>query len=95
MKSFRERNPVAIGVLGTLLLAVVAAVVFFAKDIPLLGAGTTYRAEFSEAAGLRPDDEVRVAGIKVGEVQDVSLAEDRVLVRFQVSDVWIGDRTTA
>lgn len=95
MKSFRERNPVAIGVIGTLLLAAVAAVVFFAKDIPLLGGGITYRAEFSEAAGLRPDDEVRVAGIKIGEVTRVELAEDRVLVSFRVKDAWIGDQTTA
>ena len=95
MRSFRERNPVAIGVLGTVLLAAVAAVVFFAKDIPLLGGGTSYQAEFSEAAGLRPDDEVRVAGIKVGEVTKIGLAEDRVLVGFRVHGAWIGDQTTA
>jgi phospholipid/cholesterol/gamma-HCH transport system substrate-binding protein len=94
MRSFRERSPVAIGLIGTALLAAIAAVVFYAKDIPFLGGGTTYQAEFSEAAGLR-DDEVRVAGIKVGEVTDVELAEDRVLVSFRVSDAWIGDRTTA
>jgi phospholipid/cholesterol/gamma-HCH transport system substrate-binding protein len=95
MKSFRERNPVGIGLIGTLLLAAVAAVVFFSEDLPIIGGGTTYQAEFSEAAGLRPDDEVRVAGIKVGEVTGVELAEDRVLVSFRVSDTWIGDRTTA
>jgi phospholipid/cholesterol/gamma-HCH transport system substrate-binding protein len=94
MTSFTERNPVRIGVLGTVLLALIAAVIFYAKDLPFFN-GTTYRAEFTEAAGLRADDEVRVAGIKVGEVKDVALAEDRVLVRFRVSDVWIGNHTTA
>jgi len=94
MRAFTERNPVRIGLIGTVVLALVATVIFFAKDLPLFN-GTAYRAEFSEAAGLRSGDEVRVAGIKVGEVKDVSLAEDRVLVRFRVSDVWIGDRTTA
>jgi phospholipid/cholesterol/gamma-HCH transport system substrate-binding protein len=92
MRSFRERSPVAIGLIGTLVLVAIAAVVFFAKDIV---GGTVYQAEFSEAAGIRPDDEVRVAGIKVGEVTDVELAEDRVLVSFRVSDAWIGDQTTA
>ena len=95
MTSFKERNPVVLGVVGTLVLAAVAALVFFYEDLPLIGGGTTYRAEFSEAAGLRPDDEVRVAGIKVGEVTDVDLADDRVLVAFRVQDAWIGDTTTA
>lgn len=95
MRSFRERNPVAIGLIGTLLLAAITAVVFFSEDLPIIGGGTTYSAEFSEAAGLRPDDEVRVAGIKVGKVTDVELTEDRVLVSFRVSDTWIGDRTRA
>ena len=38
---------------------------------------------------------MRVAGIKVGEVTDVELDVDRVLVTFRVEDAWIGDRTTA
>lgn len=95
MKSFRERNPVVIGVVGTLVLAAITAGVFFYRDLPVIGGGTTYRAEFSEAAGLRPDDEVRVAGIKVGEVTDVELVVDKVVVSFRVEDAWIGDATTA
>jgi len=95
MRSFRERNPAVLGVVGTLVLAGIAALVFFYADIPVLGGTTTYQAEFTEAAGLRPDDEVRVAGIKVGEVTDVELVEDRVLVSFRVGDAWIGDTTTA
>jgi len=95
MKSFRERNPVPIGVIGTVVLLAVAALVYFWQDLPVLSGGTTYEAEFTEAAGLRPDDEVRVAGIKVGEVTDVELDVDRVLVTFRVEDAWLGDRTTA
>ncbi|MCT2586071.1 MCE family protein [Actinophytocola gossypii] len=99
MKSFRERNPVPIGVIGTIVLALVTAGVYFYQDLPLIGGGTTYQAEFSEAAGIRPDDEVRVAGIKVGEVTDVELEQDgasgRVVVSFRVEDAWVGDATTA
>ncbi|MPZ84532.1 MAG: MCE family protein [Actinophytocola sp.] len=95
MKSFKERNPAVLGVVGTLVLAALATLVFFYADLPVIGGGTKYQAEFSEAAGLRPDDEVRVAGIKVGEVTDVELAEDRVLVTFRVGDAWLGDATTA
>ncbi len=89
MKSFSERNPVLLGAVGTLVLILVATGVFFYQDLPVLGGGTVYRAEFSEAAGLRPDDEVRVAGVKVGEVTGVELVQDdtadRVLVSFRVA----------
>lgn len=94
MKSFRERNPAPIGIIGTVVLVAIAALVYFWEDLPGVS-GATYEAEFSEAAGLRPDDEVRVAGIKVGEVKDVELDVDRVLVTFRVEDTWIGDHTTA
>jgi phospholipid/cholesterol/gamma-HCH transport system substrate-binding protein len=97
-KSFRERSPGPIGVLGTVVLIGLAALVYFWPDLPGIG-GTTYEAEFSEAAGLRADDEVRVAGIKVGEVTGVELDgdhdHDRVLVSFRVEDTWVGDHTTA
>ena len=98
MRSFRERSPGPIGVIGTVVLVGLAALVYFWPDLPGIG-GTSYEAEFTEAAGLRPDDEVRVAGIKVGEVTGVELDSDhdsdRVLVSFRVEDTWIGDRTTA
>jgi phospholipid/cholesterol/gamma-HCH transport system substrate-binding protein len=94
VKSFRERNPAPIGVIGTVVLVALAALVYFWPDLPGIS-GTSYEAEFSEAAGLRPDDEVRVAGIKVGEVTDVVLDVDRVVVTFRVEDAWVGDATTA
>ncbi|MGB3439369.1 MAG: MCE family protein [Actinophytocola sp.] len=93
-KSFRERRPVPIGIIGTVALLALTALVYFWPDLPGIN-GATYEAEFSEAAGLRPDDEVRVAGIKVGEVTDVELDVDRVLVTFRVEDTWVGDHTTA
>jgi len=95
MKSFRERNPATIGVIGSLALVAITLGVFFYQDLPVIGGGTKYTAEFSEAAGLRPDDEVRVAGIKVGEVTDVELVVDKVEVTFRVQDAWVGDATTA
>lgn len=95
MKSFKERNPIALGVVGSVALAALLTVTFNYDNLPIVGGGTTYRAEFSEAAGLQADDEVRIAGIKVGEVRDVRLDDDHVLVSFRVKNAWIGDRTTA
>lgn len=94
MKSFRERNPVPIAIIGLLVLALLAVGAFSADRLPILGA-TTYSAEFSEAAGLQARDPVYIAGIEVGRVSAVELAGDRVLVSMRIRDAWIGDRTTA
>ncbi|MGW4057558.1 MCE family protein [Amycolatopsis sp. NPDC004747] len=95
MKSFKERNPIVLGVVGSIGLAALLTVTLNYDNLPVVGGGTTYAAEFSEAAGLQPDDEVRIAGIKVGEVRTVALADDHVLISFRVKNAWIGDRTSA
>jgi phospholipid/cholesterol/gamma-HCH transport system substrate-binding protein len=89
---FRERNKTVIGAVG--ILSVLALLIGSFNLDALIG-GATYRAEFSEAAGLRPDDEVRVAGVKVGKVLSVDLAGDRVSVEFRAKDVELGDRSRA
>ncbi|WP_328612084.1 MCE family protein [Amycolatopsis sp. NBC_00345] len=84
-----------VGLVTAAVMIVIGLLTFFSGDLPLIGGGTTYQAEFHEAAGLRSGDEVRVAGVKVGEVTGVDLAGDHVDVRFRVQDTWVGDRTTA
>lgn len=96
MKSFRERSPIPIGIVGTVVLIAIAVATFYSEQLPVIGGGTVYQAQFSESAGLKPDNEVVVAGIKVGEVTDIELATDRVLVSFRVNeDTWIGNKTSA
>ena len=95
MTSFRERNPLLIGAAGLLVLALLAMAAFFFEDLPILGTGTTYQAQFSEAAGLEVGDEARVAGVKVGTVRSIELAGSNVLVSFKVSDAWLGEHTSA
>jgi phospholipid/cholesterol/gamma-HCH transport system substrate-binding protein len=83
MTPFRERNPVIVGAVG---LAVIAALLLFAFNIdriPFLN-GTKYTAAISEAGGLKPNDEVRIAGVKVGKVTGVDLDGDHVRVTFRV-----------
>ncbi|MFD4192203.1 MCE family protein [Amycolatopsis thermoflava] len=91
----RDRDPAGIGIAGLVVLALAFVAAVHADSLPLIGAGVSYEAEFSEAGGLAVDDEVRVAGVKVGKVVDVGLDGASVRVRFKVSDTWLGDRTTA
>ncbi|MFE6060420.1 MCE family protein [Streptomyces sp. NPDC056431] len=95
LKPVKERNPVAVAVAGLLFLALVAALAFTMERLPLVGDDTTYSADFSEAAGLDAGDEVRIAGVKVGKVTEVSLDGAKVKVTFEVGDAWVGDRSTA
>jgi len=65
------------------------------SSLPVLGAGKEYQAIFSEAGGLKPGNEVRVAGVRVGEVTSVRLDGDHVVVSFQAKGVTLHDATTA
>jgi phospholipid/cholesterol/gamma-HCH transport system substrate-binding protein len=94
VKPIRERNPVAVAVVGLALLALVAYIAFNANNLPLIGGGTTYTAYFTESAGLTPGNEVRVAGVTVGRVTGVSLAGNVVKVAFVVKNTWVGDAST-
>ncbi|MER6992064.1 MCE family protein [Saccharopolyspora hirsuta] len=94
MKPLRERNQAVVGLLTVVLLVLVTGGAFFAKDLPVLG-GRTYQAYFTESAGLAAGNDVRIAGIRSGEVTDVSLEGNRVLVSFRVDDAEIGDRSRA
>ncbi|WP_067700057.1 MCE family protein [Nocardia jejuensis] len=90
-----KRSPAFMGGLGLLMVLLITMSAFSLDKLPILGAGTKYTAEFSEAAGLKKGNEVRIAGVKVGAVQDVRLDGDKVLVDFRTKDAWIGNETSA
>ena len=92
---FRDRNPVTIGAVSLTVIAALVFLAFNAQSLPLIGGGTIYRAQISEAAGLQPDDQVRVAGLKVGKVEGLALENGAVTVEFRVSDAFVGDRSEA
>lgn len=93
--AFAERSKVAIALVGIVVLALVFLATFHASALPLVGGGEVHRARFAEAGGLRAGAEVRVAGVKVGEVESVDLVGAEVEVRFRVDDVELGDQTRA
>lgn len=96
MKPFRERNPVTIGAISIAFIVLALFAAFRAQDLPLIGGGDTYYAAFSEAGGLKTDDEVRIAGVRVGKVTDIALDGDRVRVAFTVkTDSAFGSQTGA
>jgi phospholipid/cholesterol/gamma-HCH transport system substrate-binding protein len=93
---FRERNPVVIGAVSLATIAIVMLAAFRAGDLPVIGGGDTYYAAFSEAGGLQPNNEVRIAGVRVGKVRGIELDKDRVIVEFQIdSSAEFGNESSA
>src|SRR5918999_146779 len=93
---FRERNRVVMGAVSLAVIALLLLGAFRAQDLPLIGGGDTYYAEFSESGGLRVDDEVRIAGVRVGKVESIELDGDKVRVGFRVeTDSAFGTDTQA
>lgn len=95
IRPFKRRDPVKAGAAGLALITLVSLTAFYFEDIPVVGGGTTYSAKFTEAAGLKPDNEVRIAGVKAGKVTDMELEGREVRVDFRIDDAWLGDKTTA
>ncbi|MFH9268369.1 MULTISPECIES: MCE family protein [unclassified Streptomyces] len=90
----RERNPVAVALVGLLVLTLLGLAAWRADSLPFVEGGTSYSADFTESAGLADGDEVRIAGVKVGQVTGVSLDGAKVRVDFRVKNAWIGDSST-
>lgn len=83
--------------LGAAALGVVAVLIAAVVGIGSLNLGhQSYRAEFAQAAELRPGDRVTVAGVSIGNVTGLKLAGDRVVVTFTArTDVALGEDTKA
>ncbi|RZQ63232.1 MCE family protein [Amycolatopsis suaedae] len=91
----KERNHAKIGAVTLALIALIAVLTYSSDDLPLLDTDVTYAAYFAEAAGLAPDNEVQVAGVKVGTVTSVELEGRKVRVEFEVAGTRVGDASTA
>ena len=81
---FRERNPVPIGAISIAVILALLVLAFRAGDLPLIGSGDTYHADFAEAGGLKANDEVRIAGVRVGKVTKIELVNGHVRATFKV-----------
>ena len=59
------------------------------------GGAAPYRAAFADVSGLRQGDQVRAAGVRVGEVTDIDVQPDStVVVSFEVDDALVLDEST-
>lgn len=92
MKPLKDYPPLKVGVVAA---AIIGALIVGSTAFGTIGlTDDRYEAELANAGGVRPGDEVRVAGIGVGEVTRTKLAGDRVIMSFRVrNDVDLGADT--
>lgn len=96
MKPFRERNPVIIGAVSLMTIVLLLFAAFRAQDLPLIGGGDTYYAMFKDTGGLKAGDEVRMAGVRIGDVKGVEIKDGEVEVTFKIkTDEQFGKDTGA
>ncbi|MDQ3952723.1 MAG: MCE family protein [Actinomycetota bacterium] len=86
MRSFRERRPWLVGITCIVLIAAGVAGAFSINRFQGLRGVYTLSADVADAAGLRPGNEVRVAGVKVGTVKRVELERDAARIDMEIQD---------
>ncbi len=104
MKPFRERNPIVVGLISVAVLTGLMMFAFSLNRFTFLRGVYAIEADFADAAGLSPENEVRVAGLKVGKVRSIELSTksrsgsifDRVRVVMEISSgIRLGNATEA
>ena len=91
---FRERSLTMIALVTLVTIPAVILATFRLADLSFI-AGPEFSAEFAESGGLKTGDPVEVAGVIIGEVTDMRLGSNRVIVDFRAKDVELGNLTSA
>jgi phospholipid/cholesterol/gamma-HCH transport system substrate-binding protein len=84
-KSFLERNQLLIGTLGILFIIGGSAIALLLTG-GVLTPSYRVQAEFADAAGLKPGDDVTVAGLEAGSVDAIEIENGKVLVTLKIND---------
>ncbi|MFC4007427.1 MlaD family protein [Nonomuraea purpurea] len=98
LKSFRDRNRIAVGLVSVVTLGTILVATFLVGNLGLLEGGYSMSGIFVDSGGLRTGNDVRVAGVRVGKVTEVraDYAQGHVVVTWKVDDgVRLGRGTRA
>ena len=83
MKRYTDGQIIRMGAVTMMVMLVIIAATFNLSKFPGFR-GTSYSAEFADAGGVRVGNIVQIAGRRVGRVQDLSLKDNTVTVKFEV-----------
>jgi phospholipid/cholesterol/gamma-HCH transport system substrate-binding protein len=86
VKSFRERRPWLVGIIGLVLISLAVAGAFSINKLPQLRGVYKLSADLQDAAGLQSGNEVRAAGVRIGRVTNVSLTPRSARIEMEIED---------
>jgi phospholipid/cholesterol/gamma-HCH transport system substrate-binding protein len=98
LKSFRDRNPVTVGLVAAVVVGALVAGALAVGTLGLLEDRYQLRATFERTGGLGASADVRLAGVPVGVVTDIDPDYQRghVVVTFEIDrGIDLGPETTA
>ena len=96
MLKYRGSSLIKAGFIGLVLIVLVITIGLQPERLASLATSIRHQALFTEAGGLQPGNDVKVSGVKVGTVSDVSLQHGKALVTFVVKgSVRLGADTEA
>ncbi|BBY61019.1 MCE family protein [Mycolicibacterium sarraceniae] len=96
MLKYRGSSLIKAGFIGLALILLVIIIGLQPERLVSLATAIRHQAVFTEAGGLQPGNDVKVSGVKVGTVSDVSLQHGKALVTFMVKgSVRLGEDTSA
>src|ERR1700758_3043521 len=95
MRTLQGEDRVSNGLKGIVILLLVVGVGQSFSSVPMVWAQPSYYAQFKDAAGIRPGDKVRIAGVDVGQVTKTEIQGDHILVGFRLGGRRIGKDSRA
>ncbi len=81
MRGYSDARLARIGAISVVVALVAMVAAINLQKLPGMR-GEAYQAEFTDASGLHEGNMVQIAGIRVGRVGEIELAEDHVIVHF-------------
>ncbi|OBI27514.1 mammalian cell entry protein [Mycobacterium sp. E1386] len=96
MLKYRGTQLIRAGFIAFVLIVLVIIIGLHPQQLWSMATSIRYQALFTEAGGLTAGNDVRVSGVKMGTVSDVTLSHGKALVTFSLdAKVHLGSSTTA
>jgi len=90
MRTLEPANRPRIGLMGIIVLLLVIGVGQSITSVPMLFARPSYYGQFTDTGGINKGDKVRIAGVDVGKVENLSIDGDRIRMKFSIGTSTIG-----
>ncbi len=90
MRTLEPANRLRIGLMGLVVTVLAVGVGQTFTSVPMLFASPTYFGQFTDTGQLNKGDNVRIAGVDVGQVQGIKIDGDHIVMKFSTGSNTIG-----